>query len=71
MVKYFWEDEDEDPEDEGTVILRNVTNYLPGATASYPRRLSFSDKRLFPRVHVVLYMLWQLFRVLVFVLLFT
>jgi len=57
MVKNFLEDEDDDPEDEATVILRNVTNYLPRDTASYPRRLSFSDKRLFPRVHIVSYIL--------------
>jgi len=53
----FLKDEDEDPEDEATVILRNVTNCLLWDTAFYPRRLSFSDKRLFPRVHIVSYIL--------------
>ena len=27
-----------DPEDEGTMIVRNVSNYTPEDTSSYPRR---------------------------------
>jgi hypothetical protein len=35
-----------DPEDEATTILRNIRNYSPSDTASYPRRLESSEMLL-------------------------